>query len=409
MANRILIVDDDGEFNKLLTDVFRQANYEVFAEQTPQSGLELLGRADFDLVVTDQRFPQGSGLQLLRDIRRTRPEIPVVIVSGFLDNDTIRDLIREGIRGVFMKPLNIFSLLKKTGELIEASKADRAAARGEIGSAGGHSGLTSFPGLAARSRDFATKLKDLANFRRNLVLIGAEGAPFAAVCADIMQHTVPNQTLVALGGENLTEVALRDALAQAVAGAGVTVAIHDAARLHHTATALLRAASAGEAPFDGLGQAVRFIFCLNRDVDSLYDEGRINEAFYLFLGTNELRIPDLGDVPEDIPSMAQSLLTRILPNTTLDPGARSFLCRHNWAGHCAELEGVLQRACRLSAPRAPTVPHIQAAMSKAGQQLEATQRGGDLQTWLLRQRAVFDMSMLRLTAPAGAATTPDCN
>jgi hypothetical protein len=309
---------------------------------------------------------------------------------------------------VFMKPLNIFSLLKKTGELIEASKADRAAARGEIGTTGGHSGLTSFPGLAARSRDFATKLKDLANFRRNLVLIGGEGAPFGAVCADILQHTTPSQTLVTISGENLTEVVLRDALAKAAVegGAGVTVAILDAERLHHASTALLRAASAHEAPFDVAVRPVRFIFCLHRDVDSLYDEARIDEAFYLFLGTNELRIPDLSEVPEDIPSLAQSLLTRIVPNALLDPGARSFLCRHNWAGHCAELEGVLQRACRLSAPRAPAVPHIQAAMSKAGQQLEAAPRGGDLQTWLLRQRAVFEMSVRRLTDPA-AATNPN--
>src|SRR5690606_499813 len=163
----------DGEFNNLLMDVFRQAGYIVEAEEKPDRALSRIGEGDFDLIVSDQKFPQGSGLQMVRSIRANHPDTPIVMVSGFLDNDTIRDLIREGIRGVFMKPLNIFSLLKKAGELIESNQNQGSAP----GGAGSETGVRCFPCVSARSRDFAMKLRDQAGFRRNLILIGPEGMP----------------------------------------------------------------------------------------------------------------------------------------------------------------------------------------------------------------------------------------
>ena len=55
----------------------------------------------------------------MKRVKKLKPEIPMIIVSGYIENDTIRELIGDGVGGVFLKPLNIFSLLERTAELIE--------------------------------------------------------------------------------------------------------------------------------------------------------------------------------------------------------------------------------------------------------------------------------------------------
>ena len=112
-------VDDDVDFNSLLTDIFSQAGYDVTSELDPQKALALIREFQFDLVVTDQRMPGISGKDFLRELKKAQPKTPMIMVSGFLDNETIRDLIREGVGGVFFKPLNVFSLLKRTAKLLE--------------------------------------------------------------------------------------------------------------------------------------------------------------------------------------------------------------------------------------------------------------------------------------------------
>jgi len=123
MGRRILILDDDVDFNSLLTDIFSQASYDVTSELNPQKALALVREFQFDLVVTDQRMPGLSGKDFLRELKKAQPKTPVIMVSGFLDNETIRDLIREGVSGVFLKPLNVFSLLKRTAKLLEQAQA----------------------------------------------------------------------------------------------------------------------------------------------------------------------------------------------------------------------------------------------------------------------------------------------
>src|SRR5690554_2503991 len=119
MAKKILILDDDDDFNVLLTDVFSQADYDVTSLEDPRKALELIGKKEFDLIVTDHHMPGLSGAEFVRQVKADKPEVPIIMVSGYLDNDTIRGLIREGVVGIFLKPLNIFSLLKKTAEILQ--------------------------------------------------------------------------------------------------------------------------------------------------------------------------------------------------------------------------------------------------------------------------------------------------
>jgi CheY-like chemotaxis protein len=115
MAKRILIVDDDDDFRGLLSDVFSQAGYEITAVANANEALSLFDSQEFDAVVTDHNMPEMTGEDLIKNIRESTPDIPIILVSGYLNQDLIQNLKNVNTE-IFHKPLNVISLLRKTEE-----------------------------------------------------------------------------------------------------------------------------------------------------------------------------------------------------------------------------------------------------------------------------------------------------
>jgi len=355
MAKRILILDDDADFNSLLTDVFQQADYDVTSIQDPQKALGLFQEQTFDLVVTDQRMPTLTGQEFVRQLFQIRPGMPVVMVSGYLDNETIRTLIREGVGGIFIKPLNIFSLLKKTAELLE--KAEELSGAGEANAAG-HLGFPfhSFPARSPKSQAFAEKLYSLRGFKSNLLLVGGEGAPFEEIGEDLLRfETEVKEELLVLHRQNFSQPALLRQL-QNFGDQGcarVTLMVPEAQALTDSEKTILYALAKRDGLFGKLPLQMRFVFCLHQDVDSLYDAGLIDEGLYLFLGTTEVRIPALGDCAEDLPILARQILfeeareKQLAAEPELDESARDYLRKQPWKGHVGELRRTLRTVINL--------------------------------------------------------------
>lgn len=82
---RILIVDDNREGLIARRHVLHELGNEVAISQSSSDALELFRKEAFDLVITDLRMPSGSGLDLIREMRALRPEVPIVLISGFTD------------------------------------------------------------------------------------------------------------------------------------------------------------------------------------------------------------------------------------------------------------------------------------------------------------------------------------
>jgi len=121
MASRILIVDDDDDFRGLLSDVFSQAGYDVTSVNNPHSAIEVFSKHEFDAVVTDHNMPEMTGEDLIKEIRSGEPDIPIILVSGYLNQDLIQNLKNVNTE-IFHKPLNVISLLRKTEEKLSVAK-----------------------------------------------------------------------------------------------------------------------------------------------------------------------------------------------------------------------------------------------------------------------------------------------
>ncbi len=357
MGKRVLILDDDADFNNLLTDIFSQADYDVTSERDPEVAVDLLSQSEFDLVVTDQKMPGLSGEEFIREVKSSKPEIPIIMVSGYLDNDTIRRLIKDGVGGVFLKPLNVFSLLKRTAALIEErdagrrrkSKSDEEQSTELEPEEYQHAlpfGFTSLPCKSPLSQEFAKKLYSLRNFKTNLIIIAPTGSDISAYVEDLSGFSQPGEeAFVYADTRKLDNAGL---LAQIEEGSRsganrVTVVINHAERLSGSQKKAIFAASSKEEPFDQLAQPLRFIFHVPSDLDELYDNGEIDDDLYMFMGTSEVKAPALNEIREDIPLLAYSLLkaeceARGTAVPSLEPPARVFLRDFDWQGNAAELK-----------------------------------------------------------------------
>ena len=106
-SERILFVDDEALVVMMGEGLLRGLGYEVTAKTSSRQALELLKQdpSRFDLVITDQTMPEMTGVELAKQILAVRPEVPVILCTGFshlVDDDSAK---AAGIKGFAMKPL----------------------------------------------------------------------------------------------------------------------------------------------------------------------------------------------------------------------------------------------------------------------------------------------------------------
>ena len=363
MKKSILIVDDDQDFSDLLKGIFQQANYTVHTAFSAEQGFELLKTEHIELVVTDHRLPGGiTGTEFLAKLREMGVSLPVIVVSGFLNDEAIRELIRDGVAGIFIKPLNIFSLLKKASEVLEeeaknkgasGSGKDLPAAKVEVGQV---------EGLSETGKTFLRKARAAAAFKRNLLLIGPKGTLFEEIARDIANMAPEEQRIVTMTPGGINKERLEKLFEGESGGQPLTLVLTNAEQY---ATEEIDTLIEMGDERGGSESSLRMIFCLGQSVEELYDNERIDEDFYLFLGTNELKVPELKKMPEDLLVIARKEIKKQSPETVFDMKLRSLFLAHDWPENMVELRSVIVRAVTLAQPMAPQVRHFAAALNPA--------------------------------------------
>jgi DNA-binding response OmpR family regulator len=107
MALKILVVDDDKRLRSLLKSLLSEEKHEVTTCQSGSEAMERCHRERFDLVITDLMMPGPSGIEVLKEIRRTDPDTLVIIIMGFASLETAVQAIREGAYDYITKPFKL--------------------------------------------------------------------------------------------------------------------------------------------------------------------------------------------------------------------------------------------------------------------------------------------------------------
>ena len=120
----VLFVDDEQAILKTMTIIFKKLGYSIRALNSPKQALEIFRQSpgDFDLVITDLTMPEMTGIDLASEIHTYRPDIPVILMTGFgKDIDNVKELEKYGICQILKKPVKIETLVSSINNVLSNS------------------------------------------------------------------------------------------------------------------------------------------------------------------------------------------------------------------------------------------------------------------------------------------------
>jgi DNA-binding response OmpR family regulator len=124
----ILVVDDSEAICRALRDLLTMSGYTVRTAPSGERALQILETASIDLVITDLKMSGISGIQLLKKIKEKTPALPVVILTGFGDMDSVVEAMRGGVADYLKKPFSVNEVLQVTERELKRSKQLQAVA-----------------------------------------------------------------------------------------------------------------------------------------------------------------------------------------------------------------------------------------------------------------------------------------
>ncbi len=122
-GKHILVVDDEKSITVLLKDILENYGYKVTCETDSSKAFDIFMSTDFDLVITDQTMPETSGIDLVKQILKTKPSTPIFLCSGYSESINEEEALKLGCRKYLDKPINFQSLLKALHDLFKNESA----------------------------------------------------------------------------------------------------------------------------------------------------------------------------------------------------------------------------------------------------------------------------------------------
>jgi two-component system response regulator HydG len=116
--NRILVVDDEAGLRTSLAANLELEGYQVVEAGDGPTALALVRESSFDLVITDVRMPGMSGVDVFREIRKTLPDLPVVLMTAYAVEKLLSDALGEGVYAVLAKPFAVDHVLELIAHVV---------------------------------------------------------------------------------------------------------------------------------------------------------------------------------------------------------------------------------------------------------------------------------------------------
>lgn len=364
MALDILIVDDERDIRELVSGVLEDEGYATRMAANSDEALEAVAARRPSLVLLDV-WLTGSrldGLELLDELKRRDPSIPVVVISGHGNLDTAVAAIRKGAVDFIEKPFEAERLL-----LLVARATETEALRREVASLRASVGRDiDLTGSSTEINGVRATLKRVASTGSRVLVMGGAGvgkevaarllhgwsqrveAPFVIVSAANMTPERVEEEL--FGVEESGDVVRPGMLEQAHGG---TLFLDEIADMPLTTQGrILRVLT--DQSFTRVGGQrvvkvdVRVVSATARDLVQEIADGRFREDLYYRLNVVPVLIPNLSERREDIPSLvhhftAHYAAQRRVPTPEIAPDAMVALQSYEWPGNVRQLRNVVER------------------------------------------------------------------
>jgi len=363
-ADLILVVEDQANHRKVLKGFLESRGWRAaLAKDVPEARKAL--RRKPALVLTDLKLPGADGLELLRELRKSRPGLPVVLMTAYGTIASAVEAIRLGAHDFLTKPLDFSELeriLKKAlaagsreqsewvGETAGGSRpligdsAAMEAVYGLIRKAGPSDATVLVLGETGTGKELAAAAVHDASPRKDKPLIKVH---CGAIPEDLLEAELFGHEKGAFTG------AVREKPGKFELADGGSIFLDEVGDMSTSMQVkLLRVLQSGE--FDRVGGTgtlsadVRVIAATHVDLRKAVDEKRFREDLFYRLNVVPITLPPLRERREDIPALAEFLLERLSrkndrPVPALEPAALKALRAASWPGNVRQLENALER------------------------------------------------------------------
>jgi DNA-binding NtrC family response regulator len=371
---RIVVIDDDEEILKLMTDVLSENEIDVVTESDSQKGLALALEPGVDIVVSDILMPSCSGLEILERIMKVNPTINVILLTGDYSTEAAVSAIGLGASDYINKTIAVSELRQRVGKFIAAARERRKAARIS------HEMLEVFQlegivGWGPMMLQVFDNIRRIAPHFRNLLIRGATGTgkelvarslhalspyskgPFVACnCAAIVETLFESELFGHVRGAFTGAIQDRQGyFEQARNGTLFLDEIGDASL--GMQAKLLRVLQDHKVQRVGSPKLydvdVQVITATNRDLRRMVAEGQFREDLYYRIAPVQITLPRLFERREDLPLLQRHFVARFAkeykkPINGISRKAQILLTRYQWPGNVRELENVIAHACMMA-------------------------------------------------------------
>ncbi len=372
---KILIVDDDPLARDALARVVKKMNHEPFEAGSLGSAREKLPEQAFDLVFCDVRMPDGSGLDILPEIRASSSAPEVIIVTGFGDPDGAELAIKKGAWDYIEKPLSVKAVMLCVERALQYRDKKRAAPQPVALNAEG------IVGASPKLRACLDTLAQAASSEANVLITGETGTGKELFAWAIHRNSGrSDRNFVVVDCAALPETLVESTLFGHVRGAftgadkprdglvrqadGGTLFLDEIGELSISIQkAFLRVLQEKRFRPVGGGQEVtsdfRLVAATNRHLEDLTRSGGFREDLLFRLRTVVLELPPLREMKEDIKELMLHYLVRFceqydLPMKVYSPDFLDVLLAYDWPGNIRELIQALEKAI-ISAKEEPVL------------------------------------------------------
>jgi two-component system, NtrC family, nitrogen regulation response regulator NtrX len=370
MSN-ILIVDDEKAIRKTLAEILSYEGYKIDDAENGEDALKRLKEKNYDVVLCDIKMPKMDGIEFLEKARESRPDVPVIMISGHGTIETAVEAVKKGAFDYVSKPpdlnrllITIRNAMDKTSLVTETKVLRRKVSK-----------VQEMIGESDPIKRIKDTIDKVAPTEARVMITGENGAgkelvarwihekssraegPLVEVnCAAIPSELIESELFGHEKGSFTS--AIKQRIGKFESANGGTLFLDEIGDMSLDAQAkVLRALQEGKITRVGadkdINVDVRVIAATNKDLLKEVEEKKFRLDLYHRLSVILIHVPSLNERRDDIPLLVEKFLGDIAadygqPVKNIDGKAIDLLKSHNWTGNIRELHNVVERLVILS-------------------------------------------------------------
>jgi DNA-binding NtrC family response regulator len=366
--SKILIVEDEAAIRRVLVKILSEESdtYEVEEAADGLEGIEKIKKDDFDLVLCDIKMPKMDGVEVLEAVKKIKPEIPIVMISGHGDLDTAVNTMRMGAFDYISKPPDLNRLLNTVRnaldkkELVVENKLLKKKVSKNFEMIGESKAISHIKDIIEKVSQTDARVlitgsngtgKELVAHWLHQKSDRSSGPMIEVNCAAIPSELIESELFGHVKGAFTS--AVKDRAGKFEAANKGTIFLDEIGDMSLSAQAkVLRALQENKIQRVGSDKDikvdVRIIAATNKDLKKEIELGKFREDLYHRLAVILIQVPSLNDRREDIPLLINHFTDKIASEhgtakKIFSDKAIKLLQDYDWTGNIRELRNVIER------------------------------------------------------------------